>query len=39
MEIIIANVDDVVFDIEQQLDSQVNSQPLPFSGMDSKYCG
>ena len=37
MEIVIANVDDVVFDIERQLEEQVGAQLLPFPGMDSEY--
>lgn len=36
MEIIIANVDNVVFDIEHQLETQIGCQNLPFPGMDSK---
>lgn len=36
MEIIVANVDKVTFDIEVQLEEQVGAQTLPFPGMDSK---
>ena len=34
MELIIANVDNVRFDIEDQIEKQIGCQPLPFSGMD-----
>ncbi|XP_018015399.1 cleavage and polyadenylation specificity factor subunit 4 [Hyalella azteca] len=34
MEVIIANVDDVIFDIERQLEEQTGAQLLPFPGMD-----
>lgn len=37
MEIIVANVDKVTFDIEAQLEEQVGAQMLPFPGMDSKW--
>lgn len=36
MEVIVANVDKVNFDIEGQLEEQVGAQTLPFPGMDSK---
>lgn len=36
MEDIIANVDDIRFDIEVALEEQLGLQPLPFPGMDSK---
>ena len=36
MEVIVANVDKVTFDIEVQLEEQVGAQMLPFPGMDSK---
>lgn len=38
MEDIIANVDDIKFDIEIALEEQRGLQPLPFPGMDSKHC-
>jgi len=34
MEMIIANVEDVVFDIEEHLEKQTAAQPLPFPEMD-----
>lgn len=37
MEVIVANVDKITFDIEGQLEEQVGAQLLPFPGMDSKY--
>ena len=36
MEAIVANVDDIVFDIEVTLREQLGAQSLPFSGMDSE---
>lgn len=36
MEVIVANVDKITFDIETQLEEQVGAQLLPFPGMDSK---
>ena len=35
MEDIIANIDDIRFDIEVALEEQLGIQPLPFPGMDS----
>lgn len=35
MECIIANVEDIKFDIEIALDEQYGALPLPFQGMDS----
>ena len=37
MEAIVANVDDIVFDIEVTLREQLGAQSLPFPGMDSEY--
>jgi len=37
MDDIIANVDNIRFDIEVALEEQVGIQPLPFPGMDSKH--
>lgn len=37
MEEIIANIDDIRFDIEIALEEQLGIQPLPFPGMDSKH--
>ncbi|XP_042891453.1 cleavage and polyadenylation specificity factor subunit 4-like, partial [Penaeus japonicus] len=34
MEVIVANVDKITFDIEAQLEEQVGAQLLPFPGMD-----
>ena len=36
MQSIVANVENIRFDLEEQLDSQIGAQPLPFLGMDSK---
>ena len=36
MEDIIANVDNIRFDIEFALEMQIGIQQLPFPGMDSK---
>lgn len=36
MEALVANVDNVKFDIEVALEQQLGAQPLPFVGMDSK---
>ncbi|KAG0715853.1 Cleavage and polyadenylation specificity factor subunit 4 [Chionoecetes opilio] len=36
MEVLVANVDKVTFDIEVQLEEQVGAQTLPFPGMDSE---
>lgn len=36
MDDIIANVDNIRFDIEIALEMQYGVQPLPFPGMDSK---
>ena len=33
---VVANVDDIVFDVEAALSQQLGTQPLPFPGMDSK---
>lgn len=38
MEAVVANVDNVKFDIEVALEQQLGAQPLPFVGMDSKFC-
>ena len=37
MEFVVANVDNVKFDIEVALEQQLGAQPLPFPGMDSKF--
>lgn len=37
MECIVANVDNMRFDIEVALDEQYGALPLPFTGMDSAY--
>jgi hypothetical protein len=37
MEFIVANVDNMKFDIEVALEEQYGALPLPFAGMDSKY--
>lgn len=37
MEVIVANVDNINFDIEALLEEQVGAQLLPFPGMDSKF--
>lgn len=36
MEVIVANVDHIKFDIDFALDEQYGALPLPFPGMDSK---
>ena len=36
MEYIVANVDNVKFDLEEQIENQVGCQPMPFPGMDSE---
>ena len=33
---VVANVDDIVFDVEAALSQQLGTQALPFPGMDSK---
>jgi cleavage and polyadenylation specificity factor subunit 4 len=37
MEFIVANVDNMKFDIEVALEQQYGALPLPFAGMDSKF--
>lgn len=37
MEVIVANVDHIKFDIDYALEQQYGALPLPFPGMDSKY--
>lgn len=37
MEVLVASVDDIKFDIENQLEQQYGAVPLPFPGMDSKF--
>jgi hypothetical protein len=37
MELIVANVEGMKFDIEVALEEQYGALPLPFAGMDSKY--
>jgi cleavage and polyadenylation specificity factor subunit 4 len=36
MELIVANVSGIKFDIEVALEQQFGALPLPFTGMDSK---
>lgn len=36
MEILVANVDHMKFDIDYALEQQYGALPLPFPGMDSK---
>lgn len=36
MEVIVANVDHIKFDIDYALEEQYGALPLPFPGMDSK---
>lgn len=38
MEFIVAGVDSITFDIETALEQQFGALPLPFPGMDSKFC-
>lgn len=35
MELLVANVEHIKFDIEEALDEQFGALPLPFPGMDS----
>ena len=37
MEYIVANVENIKFDIEIALEQQHGALPLPFPGMDSKF--
>lgn len=37
MDLIVASVEHIKFDIEVALDEQFGALPLPFSGMDSKW--
>ena len=37
MQEIVANVEDITFDIEIALEQQLGAHPLPFPGMDSKF--
>jgi cleavage and polyadenylation specificity factor subunit 4 len=34
MEVLVANIDNMHFKIEEELISQIGAHPLPFSGMD-----
>lgn len=36
MQAIVANVENVHFEVEMQINMQLGTLPLPFSGMDSK---
>ena len=36
MQEVVADVNNIVFDIEIAMDQQLGVQPLPFTGMDSK---
>ena len=35
---LVSGVGDQEFEIEDALDKQLGTRPLPFPGMDSKYC-
>lgn len=37
MEVLVANVDHIKFDIDYALEEQYGALPLPFPGMDSEY--
>lgn len=37
MEVLVANVDHIKFDIDYALEEQYGALPLPFPGMDSKF--
>ena len=37
MQEIVANVEDITFDIEIALEQQLGAHPLPFPGMDSEF--
>ena len=37
MQEVVANVDNICFNIERALELQLGAQPLPFPGMDSKF--
>lgn len=37
MDLIVANVSGIKFDIEVALEQQFGALPLPFTGMDSEY--
>ena len=37
MQEVVANLDHVKFDLEYAIEQQLGVQPLPFTGMDSKY--
>ena len=37
MQEIVANVEDITFDIEIALEQQLGAHPLPFPGMDSTF--
>jgi hypothetical protein len=37
MQDVVANVDNLVFDVEIALESQLGAQRLPFPGMDSTF--
>jgi len=36
MQLLLAPVDNIRFDIEEALEKQIYSYPLPFTGMDSE---
>ncbi len=36
MQDLVANIDQLTFDVEEALESQLGAQMLPFKGMDSK---
>lgn len=37
MEVLVANVEHLKFDVEVALEAQYGALPLPFPGMDSQY--
>ena len=37
MQEVVANLDHVKFDLEYAIEQQLGVQPLPFTGMDSKF--
>lgn len=39
MEVLVASVDNIKFDIDYALEEQYGALPLPFPGMDSEYVG
>ena len=37
MEVLVANVDDIKFDVELAVEQQIGTPPMQFPGMDSKF--